>query len=226
MNIKEILEKRRATRSFRPSPIPSEVLEEILRLGCLAPSSYNLQPWRFIVVTEAEHKAKLREFCFEQEKLTEASAVLICCGDRQVEQKEYINKVIELGKKVGSMTEKRAKFMHMAIPSFFQFKPCYQFVEAWTNRQVMIAVTHIMIAAQSLGVDSCPIEGFVAKPLREYFQIPDHVDVCCLLALGYAAEPYSQYGGRFELDQLCYGEIYGEALELGSISHERTVEYT
>ncbi|MBW4673436.1 MAG: nitroreductase family protein [Desmonostoc geniculatum HA4340-LM1] len=226
MNIKEILEKRRATRSFRPDRIPSEILEEILRLGCLAPSSYNLQPWRFIVVTEAEHKAKLREFGFEQDKLTEASAVLICCGDRQVAQRKYINKVIELGKQVGSMTEKRVKFMHMAIPPFFQFKPSYQSLEAWSNRQVMIAVTCIMIAAQSLGVDSCPIEGFVAKPLREYFQIPDHVDVCCLLALGYAAEPYSQYGGRFGLDQLCYGEIYGEAFELGSISHERTVEYT
>jgi hypothetical protein len=71
-----------------------------------------------------------------------------------------------------------------------------------------------MIAAQSLGVDSCPLEGFVAKPLREYFQIPDTVDVCCLLALGYADEPLSEYGGLFGTQKLCYGEIYGETFNL------------
>lgn len=214
MNIKEIFEKRRANRNFRTDPIPNEILEEIFRLGFQAPSSYNLQPWRFIVVQDPKNKAKLREFGFEQDKLVDAPVVLICCGDRNVGKRPYINEVIELGKKAGTMTEKRAKFMHMAIPPFFQFKPCYQSYEAWTNRQVMISVAYLMIAAQSLGVDSCPIEGFVAKPLREYFNIPESVDVCCLLALGYADEPKSEYGGRFGTDKLCYGESYGKTLSL------------
>ena len=214
MNIKEIFEKRRATRKFRTEPISDAILEEIFRLGFQAPSSYNLQPWRFIVVRDLANKTKLREFGFEQDKLVDAPVVLICCGERNVGNRQYINKVIELGQQVGSLSEKRAKFMHMAIPPFFQFKPCYQSYEAWTNRQVMIAVTYLMIAAQSLGVDSCPIEGFVAKPLREYFQIPDSVDVCCLLALGYADEPLSQYGGRFDTEKLCYGEIYGDSFNL------------
>lgn len=214
MNIKEIFEQRRATRKFRTDPIPNEILEEIFRLGFQAPSSYNLQPWRFIVVQDPENKAKLREFGFEQDKLVDAPVVLICCGDRTVGKPSYINEVIELGKEVGTMTGKRAKFMHMAIPPFFQFKPCYQSYEAWTNRQVMIAVSYLMIAAQSLGVDSCPIEGFVAKPLREYFEIPQSVDVCCLLALGYADEPKSEYGGRFGTEKLCYGESYGKTFSL------------
>lgn len=214
MNIKEIFEKRRATRKFRTDVIPDEILEEIFRLGMQAPSSYNLQPWRFIVVRNLGNKTKLREFGFEQDKLVDAPVVLICCGDRSVSNRSYINQVIELGKQQGTISEKRAKFMHMAIPPFFQFKPCYQSYEAWTNRQVMISVAYLMIAAQSLGVDSCPIEGFVAKPLREYFQIPDTVDICCLLALGYADEPLSEYGGRFGTDKLCYGEIYGQTFQL------------
>lgn len=214
MNIAEIFQKRRSTRKFRTDAIPEEILAEIFRLGFQAPSSYNLQPWRFIVVREPENKAKLREFGFEQDKLVDAPVVLICCGDRQVNHRGYINQVIELGKQEGTISEKRAKFMHMAIPPFFEFKPCYQSPEAWSNRQVMIAVTYLMIAAQSLGVDSCPLEGFVAKPLREYFQIPDTVDVCCLLALGYADEPLSEYGGRFGNQKLCYGEIYGETFNL------------
>lgn len=214
MNIKEVFEQRRSTRKFRTDPIPNEILEEIFRLGFEAPSSYNLQPWRFIVVRDPEHKAKLREFGFEQDKLVDAPVVLICCGDRNVNNRRYINEVIELGQQMGTLSEKRGKFMHMAIPPFFQFKPCYHSYEAWSNRQVMIAVTYLMLAAQSLGVNTSPMEGFVAKPLREYFQIPDTVDVCCLLALGYADEPFSQYGGRFGTDKLCYGEMYGESFNL------------
>ncbi|NET90671.1 MAG: nitroreductase family protein, partial [Kamptonema sp. SIO1D9] len=82
--------------------------------------------------------------------------------------------------------------------------------EAWTNRHTMIAVAHIMIAAKSFGVDSCPMEGFVATQVKAAFNIPEDVDVCCLLALGFAKEPFKEYGGRFALDKVYFGESYGD----------------
>lgn len=209
-NLKEVIEQRRSVRAFRTVPIPQETLNEILRLGAQAPSSYNLQPWRFVVVTDPAQKEKLKEFGFDQEKLVQASAVLICCGLRDVFERSYIKSVIDLGRETGGVNDKRARFMLMAIPPFFMFRPCFKNIEAWINRQVMIAVGYLTLAAKSLGVDSCPIEGFVSKPLKEYFQIPDDVEVCCLLALGYADEPMAKYGGRFGLDQLCYSESYGQ----------------
>jgi nitroreductase len=78
----------------------------------------------------------------------------------------------------------------------------------------MLAVAHIMIVAKSYGVDSCPMEGFVTTQVKEAFQIPGEVDVCCLLPMGYADEPFKQYGGRFGIDQVCFGESYGEKFEL------------
>jgi nitroreductase len=71
-----------------------------------------------------------------------------------------------------------------------------------------------MIAAKSLGVDSCPMEGFVGAQVKEAFQIPEEVDVCCLLALGYATEPFKQYGGRFGIEQVFFSESYGQSFTL------------
>lgn len=214
IGLKEAIEERRAARSFRPDPIPEEVISEILRLGVRAPSGYNLQPWRFIVVKEQENKEKLQSCAFNQSQVSEAPVVLICCGDRLVYQPEYIESVIELAKEAGAMNEGYAQYMREQIPTLFQYHPCFESVEAWTNRHTMIAVAHIMIVAKSLGVDSCPMEGFVSTQVKEAFKIPEHLDICCLLPLGYADAPFKLYGGRFNLEQVCYSESYGEAFTL------------
>ncbi|WP_299491438.1 nitroreductase family protein [Acaryochloris sp. IP29b_bin.137] len=206
------IEQRRAVRAFRSDPIPEETLQEILRLGLRAPSGYNLQPWRFILLRQAESKAKLRACAFDQRQITEAPVVLICCGDRRINTEDYIASVIALGEQVEAMTDAFADYMRGAIPQLFEQHPCFESLEAWTNRHTMLAVAHLMIAAKSLGVDSCPMEGFVSAQVKAEFSIPAEVDVCCLLPLGYAADPIKTYGGRFEIAQVCYGEQFGGKL--------------
>lgn len=214
VGLKDSIEQRRAARSFHSDPIPEAILAEIFRLGVQAPSGYNLQPWRFIVVREQENKDKLKACAFDQRQVGEAPVVLICCGDRSVNESEYIESVIDLAESEGAMNEAYAGYMRQAIPQLFENKPSFDSIEAWTNRHTMLAVAHLMIVAKSFGVDSCPMEGFVSAQVKEAFQIPDNVDVCCLLALGYAAEPFKQYGGRFGIDQVFFGERYGESFTL------------
>ncbi|MEO0967144.1 MAG: nitroreductase family protein [Cyanobacteria bacterium J06639_18] len=209
LSLEEVIDQRRSARSFRNEPIPPEILQEILRAGLRSPSGFNLQPWRFIIIKEQENKEKLQACTFNQKQVAQAPVVLICCGDRQVYQPEYVESVIELGKETGAVNETYAEHMRTSIPKVFAHKPCFESVEAWTNRQTMLAVAQMMIVAKSLGVDSCPMEGFVASKVKEAFQIPAEVDVCCLLPLGYAAEPLKKYGGRFPIEQVCYQESYG-----------------
>jgi nitroreductase len=214
VGLKDSIEQRRAARSFRSDPIPEAILAEIFRLGVRSPSGYNLQPWRFIVVREQENKEKLKACAFNQRQVGEAPVVLICCGDRSVNESEYIESVINLAESEGAMNEAYAGYMRQAIPQLFENKPCFDSIEAWTNRHTMLAVAHLMIVAKSFGIDSCPMEGFVYAQVKEAFQIPDNVDVCCLLALGYATEPFKQYGGRFSIDQVFFGERYGQRFTL------------
>ncbi len=214
INFKTAIESRRAARSFKPDRIPPAILAEILRLGVRSPSGFNLQPWRFIVVQDVASKEKLKTCAFDQRQVVEAPVVLICCGDRRATQPENIEAVIELGKSAGGMNDNLANYLRQAIPQLFENRPCFESLETWTNRHTMLAVAHLMLAAQSFGVDSCPMEGFAAIKVKEAFQIPEEVDVCCLLPLGYAAEPFKQYGGRFDITQVYYSESYGEALQV------------
>lgn len=216
IGLKSAIEQRRAARAFAPDLIPTAILEEVLRLGTRAPSGYNLQPWRFLVLRDQQSKDKLKACAFNQRQVGEAPVVLICCGDRTVAQPEYIESVIGLAAAQGAMTEQYADVMRTQIPALFEHKPCFESIEAWTNRHTMLAVAHLMIAAQSFGLDSCPMEGFVTSQVKEAFQIPETVDVCCILCLGYAVEPFKAYGGRFELEQVYYSETYGQPLNLAA----------
>ncbi|MFP4338248.1 MAG: nitroreductase family protein [Halothece sp.] len=209
LELLEAIKQRRAARAFSSDPIPEEILETILHLGTQAPSGFNLQPWRFILVRNSENKAKLKECAFNQRQVEEAPVVLICCGDRAAVSSDNIEAVIRLGEEHQSMNEQYANYMRNTIPGFAENGPSFGTKEVWTNRHTMLAVAQIMLVAKSYGVDSCPMEGYVTAQVKEAFNIPENVDVCCLLPLGYAAEPYKGYGGRFTLDQVCYQETYG-----------------
>lgn len=211
INLRHAIEQRRAVRSFQPTLIPPVILSEILRLGLRSPSGFNLQPWRFIIVRSLDSKEKLQACAFNQGQVTEAPVVLICCSDRRVSEPDYIESVIQLGREQGAINDSYADYIRTAIPNAFEQHPSFESVEAWTNRQAMLAVAHIMIVAQTYGVDSCPMEGFITDQVKAKFNIPEGVDVCCLLALGYATQPFKKYGGRFPVEQLCYAESYGES---------------
>lgn len=212
LSLIEAIQNRRAARAFRPDPIPEDVLQDILNLGLQAPSGYNLQPWRFILVREQANKERLKSCAFNQNQITQAPVVLICCGDRRVNQTEYIEEVIQLGIEAGGVNEKYADFMRGAVPQLFEYQPCFESLEAWTNRHTMLAVAHLMIVAKAFGVDSCPMEGFTTDQVKAAFNIPAEVDLCCLLPLGYADEPIKPYGGRFHPERVCYQERFGQSL--------------
>ncbi len=212
LSLTEAIKTRRAARAFRPTPLPDGVLEAIFDLALQSPSGYNLQPWRFIVVKETANKEKLKACAFDQPQISQAPVVLICCGDRRIINPDYIEEMIQLGITSGGVNEKYAEFMRGAIPQLFEYKPSFESLEAWTNRHTMLAVAYLTIVAKAFGVDSCPMEGFVSAQVKEAFEIPDEVDVCCLLPLGYADEPTKRYGGRFGMERVCYGESFGSAL--------------
>ena len=94
--LSEAIEGRRATPSFDGEPIPAEDLQQILDAGLHAPSGYNMQPWRFIVVQSPEQKKRLRAASYNQGKVEEASAVIVACGDADGWRKD-LDLMLQLG---------------------------------------------------------------------------------------------------------------------------------
>ncbi|MEO6816176.1 MAG: nitroreductase family protein, partial [Edaphobacter sp.] len=108
--LSEAIEGRRATPSFDGEPIPPEDLQQILDAGLHAPSGYNMQPWRFVVVQSPEQKKRLRAASYNQGKVEEASAVIVACGDADGWRKD-IDLMLQQGRE-GGMPESYAAQAH------------------------------------------------------------------------------------------------------------------
>src|SRR5262245_38029253 len=83
----QLVRRRRATPHFNTSEeVPAAVIETALQFAAEAPSGYNIQPWRFVVVRDADARARLREAAFGQEKITEAPVVIVACAEHDAWQ--------------------------------------------------------------------------------------------------------------------------------------------
>ncbi|MEM2455426.1 MAG: nitroreductase family protein [Candidatus Bathyarchaeia archaeon] len=89
MDVFEAIQKRRSVRAYEPTPVPRETLERVLEAARLAPSAGNIQPWHFIVVTDAEKRRQLAEAPFAG-FLREAPVVIVGCGDQKASPKWFM----------------------------------------------------------------------------------------------------------------------------------------
>src|ERR1700689_3858731 len=112
----QAIRERRATPSFDGEPIPAADLRQILDAGLHAPSGYNLQPWRFIVVQNPEQRRRLRAASYNQAEVEEASAVIVACGDRDGWRKD-LDEILRLGR-AGGMSESYADQAANSVPGY------------------------------------------------------------------------------------------------------------
>jgi nitroreductase len=205
--ITEVILERRATMQFLPDEVPEEYLNAILQLAAQAPSGYNLQPWRFIVVRDAENRKRLQSVAFNQPKVGQAPVVVIAVGMKE-EWKRTAEEVFREGAARGAGDPNTwEKYLNGA----FQFLDNMQHMPTWVNRHTMIAFTTMMLAAEAYGFDTAPMEGFDAAAVKREFNLPDEAEVCALLAIGRAQGAEKAYPGRFPLNRIVFSERYGEA---------------
>ena len=84
MNFFDVIRTRRSVRSYRPDPIPEDVLERVLEAVRVAPSSSNRQPWRFIIVKDEATKQKIIPACYGQSWMAEAPVIIMACGNDKI----------------------------------------------------------------------------------------------------------------------------------------------
>src|SRR5262249_7855086 len=154
--LSDAIRERRATPSFEDVPIHSADLEKIFRAGLAAPSAYNLQPWRFVVVRDREQKKKLRQAAFGQAKVEEASAVMVACGDPEAWKNGDLEVMLQLARASGYGNEASHARVRSSATSFLGGTPghvggVWPSWDLWVNRHVMIALTTMMWAAETLG---------------------------------------------------------------------------
>ena len=204
----QIVAERRATPSFDSTPVADEDLQAILEAGLQAPSSYNLQPWRFIVVRSAEGRKRLRMACFNQGKVEEAPLVIVACGDADGWRNGDLEETLRMGRE-GGMPESFLEQMRSHVPEYLSEHPN---LAAWLNRQVILAFTTMMWAAESLGYDTAPMEGFDADRIRATLKLPLSYEPVALLLLGHSKGQGKYNGGRFSRTRTVFEEEFRKPL--------------
>ncbi|MFT4112132.1 nitroreductase family protein [Silvibacterium sp.] len=211
-NFFQAVAQRRATPSFDGTQVPEGDLQRILDAGLHAPSGYNMQPWRFVVVRHPEQRRKLRAAAFNQAKVEEAPVVIVACADADGWRNGDLEEMLRLGRE-GGMTENYAEQARQNIPNYLSEHPN---LIAWLERHVMLAFTTMMWAAEVLGYDTAPMEGFEEKKVIEVLKLPLSYHVVALLGIGKLRGHDKFNGGRFNGSRVVFDGEYGKPFHFGS----------
>lgn len=161
----EDLNWRYATKKFDPKKkIAKKDLGELLEALRLSPSSYGLQPWKFLVVTDKKLRENLREHASRgQPQITDASHLIVLCVRTNLDEK-FVKLYAESMAKARKVPVDSLKAREESIIEALKKKPD---VQEWASRQVYIALGFLMAACAQKRIDSCPMEGFEPEKLDE-----------------------------------------------------------
>lgn len=183
-SVLEQLRWRYAVKKFDSSrKIPADVWAGLEQAAVLAPSSYGLQLWKFVVITDAALREQLKAVSWSQPQITDASHLVVFCGKTRVTEAD-LDRLIDATATTRGMTrESLDGYKKMMMGTTREGFPTVE----WTARQCYIALGVFLSAAAMMGVDACPMEGFENEK---------YDDILGLKAQGYASAVIATAGYR------------------------------
>ncbi|PWD97825.1 nitroreductase family protein [Marinilabilia rubra] len=193
MNAELLLKERRSINYFDKSkPLSMDIVKEIVDLAVMAPSAFNLQPWRIILVTNPDSKQKLYELANNQDKILEAPVTVVLVGNKEGYDSQ--NPVWEeMLESVGGHdaivdgAKQAAKFLYGSSE-----ERKLKFAESNTGLMGM----SLMVSAKEFGVDSHPMSGLDFDGIRKDFGLSNEEEVVMAISLGYADDSKELYPRR------------------------------
>jgi nitroreductase len=184
MNLIESVKRRRSINFFDPNyEIPEEKLRELLSLANLAPSSFNLQPWRVVVVRSKKRKSALKACAFNQPKAEEASVVLIIVADPdgvELNRERMLQSFMEVGY---IRDEKQKETTKGTTVQLYKEKDSLT-RKIFAVKNASLFAMNLMNVARGLDLETHPMDGFDEACVKKEFGIPDDKIIPMLIAVG------------------------------------------
>jgi nitroreductase len=176
MDVRTAIETRRAIKQFDANhTMTDREIEELMSLTLLSPTAFNIQHWRFVLVRNPELREAIREVSWMQPQITDASLLVIICADLQAWNKQperyWRNASDDI--REGIVT---------AIGEYYRERPQIQRDEAM--RSCGIAAQTLMLAAKSMGYDSCPMDLSDFDEVAKLIRLPDDHAIAMFVAIG------------------------------------------
>ncbi len=193
MKISEAVAARRAVKHYDPDHVmPEDDFKALMDLAMQSPTSFNIQNWRFVNVTDKEKRVELRKAAWDQAQVTDASVVLVLCADVKSWEKDPARYWRNAPQEVGEL-------MVSMIGPFYEGREWIQRDEGM--RSVGMAAQTLMLSAKEMGYDSCPMIGFDQDAVAEIINLPDDHAIGMMLVIGKQSKAPNPRGGSIEYSE-------------------------
>jgi len=193
MKTEEAIKARRSVKLYDPShKLGVDETKSLLSLAVLSPTAFNIQNWRFIVVSEPNLRRQIRKVAWDQSQVTDASLFIVLCAN--------LTSWMQPDRYWVNAPEEVRNFMIPAIDEYYRGKDQVQRDEAM--RSCGIAAQTLMLAAQSMGYDSCPMDGFDFDKVAELIKLPDNHVITMFVAIGKGVKEPWPRPGQLQLDEV------------------------
>ena len=192
-NFTKAMDFRHACKVFDESKtISDEEMTYILEAGRRSPSSFGMEGWKFLVITNQALKEKLRPACWDQVQITSSShLVIILAAIENVKVESGIPKKRFSRRKMSQ--ENLDFYLDLYAKHLAPVLSTDDNIYCWTARQTYIALGNMMTAAAYIGIDSCPIEGFEKEKVEEILGLDtSKYQVSVIVPFGYRLNAQSE----------------------------------
>jgi nitroreductase len=195
----EALRSRVSVNQFDPSRgLTEDEVRELIAYATEAPSSFNIQHWRFVAVIRPEDKARMRSVAYNQRKITDAAVVFIVLGDLRAH--ETLGPILDRSVRAGVITQRKRDAWVRTAEATYGKDPVFARDE--TIRSASLASMALMIAAEAKGLASAPIIGFDGPGVVREFGIDERYVLVMLLPVGYPAPGNGPRLPRLSVDEV------------------------
>ncbi|MFG0291625.1 MAG: nitroreductase family protein [Phycisphaerales bacterium JB050] len=194
MDTFEAIYARRAVKHFDPNyTMPESDITKLLEAAIQSPTSFNIQHWRFVLVRDPELRRQIRANGNAQAQMMDASLLIVMSADMKAWQKSPERYWQDAPKEVADM-------LVGWLGVFHEGREWLQRDEA--QRSIGMAMQTIMLAAKSMGYDSCPMIGFDIEKVAELINLPDDHVIGPMIAIGKGTQPARPKPGQLPLSEV------------------------
>ena len=188
------IQSRRSVKHYDPEHRMTEAeIEQLLSLAILSPTAFNIQNWRFVVVSDPDLRQQIRAVSWDQAQVTDASLLLVLCADLKAWNREPERYWKDAPESVQNI-------LVPAIKDYYRDRPEVQRDEAM--RSCGFAAQTIMLAAKAMGYDSCPMDGFDFDAVGKLINLPEDHVISMFVVVGKPVKPAWDRPGQLPLSEV------------------------
>lgn len=194
MNVSQAIIERRSIKAYDPAHrMTEEEIAKLMSLAMLSPTAFNIQNWRFVVVTDPILRQQIRSVSWNQAQVEEASLLIVLTADLKSWAKQPERYWVNAPKPVQD-------YLVPAIGQYYDGQEQVQRDEAM--RSCGMAAMNIMLTAKEMGYDTCPMDGFDFDAVGKLLNLPTDHTPTMFVVVGKALKEAQPRGGQLTMDEV------------------------